>query len=559
MPLLSAMPLGALILNDQYDICAANPIFLDLLGYRRKAIIGRAFRDLTLTDHTDELARILGATAAAAVCFHMASCFVAAQGERVAATVAFSRFIADGQLQPSVLVVLIEPSALPLAPRRAEHLLHYDALTKLPNRLLFESRLEHALELCHRNASELALFLVDLDRFSHLNASLGQQLGDELLRVVALRLREAIRPADTLARLRADQFGLLFEAVNRTGETTDIARRLQATLSTPIRVRGHEVFVTASIGIAVETSLEADRNAMLAQAESALHQVKQQGRNGFRIALLASDAAGDAHRQLIGLLRTGLDQGDYRLLYHPQVNLDSGVWQGVTVALHWEPRAIGPVPPERFLPLANESGIMFELGQWALATACRQLQAWLARGLPVCTLAIPIAEAQLIRGDLLLSLKRLLADNPLVAPRLELVFSELLLQKHPEQVAEVFNGLHRLGVRIALSDVGSGWVAPAVLRRLPVNAIIIHAEFIEALPDSADDLAIVQAVIAMAQALELDSYADGVRTDAQRVLLATLGCQQAQGQLFGESMSFTQIERHFCALPAPPRSPSFEN
>ncbi|WP_243651725.1 EAL domain-containing protein [Thiobaca trueperi] len=455
--------------------------------------------------------------------------------------------------------VFAEPGVTMGAPRRAEHLLHYDALTKLPNRLLFESRLEHALELCHRHEAPLALFLVDLDRFSHLNASLGHQIGDELLRVVALRLREAIRPADTLARLRADQFGLLFEAISQAEEASEIARRLHATLRAPIRARGHEVFVTASIGVAVEIGLKADRNAMIAQAEAALRQVKRQGRNAFRMTVIESADAADEHRHLLELLRTGLKKNEYRLLYRPQVDLETGICQGGEACIHWESSELGPVPAERFLPLANESGFIYELGHWALATACRQLQVWLSQGLPVCSLAIPVAEAQVMRGDLLPVLERLLIAHPAAATLLELGFSELLLQKHPEQIAQVFNGLHRMGIGIALNDAGSGWVAPAVLRRLPVRVVTIHSSFIESLPDSSDDLAVVQAIIAMAQALDLDIRADGVRTDPQRLLLLNIGCRQAQGDLFGGPLPAAQIERRFGAPPEPVPQPAFEN
>ncbi len=438
-------------------------------------------------------------------------------------------------------------------PRRADYLIHYDPLTKLPNRLLFESRLEHAIELGRRRGSPLALVLFDVDHFSHINSSLGHQIGDELLRAVALRLRVAIRPADTLARLRADQFGLLFEEIDRPLDVEEIAQRLQAILRPEIRVSNHQVFLTASIGVAFDAGMGSDRNAMLAHAESALRLVKRQGRNGFRISLAEPGDAAHEHQRLIDLLRAGLDKGEYRLMYRPRADMETGIYGGVEVLIRWDQEEIGTVPPERFLPLANESGFMAELGQWELAMACRQLQNWLGKGLPISGFSINVSEAQLTRGNLIQILERLLTENPRAAKRLDLEFSESLLQKHPEQIAEVFEGLRRLGVSITLNEVGAGWTSPAVLQRLPIKTLKIHPAFIESLPDSRGDLAVVQALIAMAQALDLEILADGVRTEAQRLLLLTIGCQQAQGALFGEPMFAPHFERRLdprpCSFP----------
>ncbi|WP_295403622.1 EAL domain-containing protein [uncultured Thiocystis sp.] len=420
--------------------------------------------------------------------------------------------------------------------RRADYLIHYDALTKLPNRLLFESRLEHAIELGRGKAMPLALMLFDLDHFSHVNSSLGHRIGDALLRAVARRLRIAVRSTDTLARLRADQFGLICEDIDRSEEIEEIARRLQATLCADLDVCNHRISVTACIGVAFDTGMNNDRNALLAHAESALRLAKRQGRNGVRISPPEHDNAVPEHQRLIERLRNGLIKGEYRLAYRPRANLESGLYVGVEVLLRWDQQEIGPVPPERFLPLADECGFMAELGQWALATACRQVQNWLEHGLTIGVFSVPVSEAQLTRGHLNQTLERLLAENPLVGSRLDLAFNESLLQKHPEQIAEVFEGLRRLGVSITLNEVGAGWISPLALQRLPIKTLRIHPNFIESLPDSRDDLAVVQALIAMAQALDLEILADGVRTDEQRQLLLTIGCQQAQGALFGEPL-----------------------
>ncbi len=453
------------------------------------------------------------------------------------------RRVVDGRGRlVNFVAVFAERGTSPSAPQRTDQLIHYDALTKLPNRLLFGSRLEHAIELGRRKESLLALFVLDLDHFAHINSSLGHQLGDDLLRAVALRLRETIRPADTLARLRADQFGLLFEEISQDEEVVEIARRLQDTLRAPVWVRSHQLHVNISIGIALSSGLGDDANSVIANAEAALRQVKRQGRNGFKISTAEPDTAYQEHRQLLDRLRLGLERKEFRLLFQPGVDMNTGDCDCVVASVHWEQPEMGVVPPERFLPLANESGAILELGNWALASACSQLHGWIGRGLAIRTLVIGIGEAQLTRGELIRTLTQLLETYPTVASRLELEFSECLLAKHREQVSEVFQGLNQLGVGITLNEVGISWTAPAVLQRLPVRALKIHSSFIEALPDSHHELAVVEALIAMAQSLNLEIRADGVRTKQQQYQLLNIGCLRAQGDLYSEPLSPANFE-----------------
>ena len=437
--------------------------------------------------------------------------------------------------------VFAERSSLPASSLLAEHLLHYDALTKLPNRLLFESRLEHAIDLGLRRGATLAVFFVDVDHFSHINTSLGHQIGDELLRAVALRLRETIRPPDTLARLRADQFGLLFEGLADDEEVSYIARRLLSALSHPFQIRDHQVFVTASIGIVADQGLESDRQAVITLAETTLRRMKRQGRNGFLVATTAGLDHSREHKQIMDLFRNSLEQGHCHLVYRPRLDMESGAIDAIEASIQWDEQALGATASEHPLLAINDTGLLIELGEWSLKTACRQLQDWLRQGLSVKALVIGISEAQMTHGDLLRHLDQLLSENPDVRHRLELAFSESLLVRHCEQIVELFDGLHRRGIRILLQDVGTGWTSPSVLQRLPLGALQIHPTFIANLPDSKHDLAVVQTVIAMAQVLDLQVMADGVRTSQQRLLLLDIGCPRALGDLLGGPMSAEQI------------------
>jgi EAL domain-containing protein (putative c-di-GMP-specific phosphodiesterase class I) len=233
---------------------------------------------------------------------------------------------------------------------------------------------------------------------------------------------------------------------------------------------------------------------------------------------------------------------EIQIIYRPGMDMSTNRCDCISASIHWEPPELGAVPPERFLPLANESGLILELGNWALDTACRHLQEWLEQELPVQRLVIGISEAQITRGNLVRHVTHLLEKYPLIATRLELELSECLLVKHREQIAEVLQGLNQLGIHITLGDVGIGWTAPAVLQRLPIKALKIHPSFIEALPNAHHELAVVEALIAMAQSLGLEVRADGVRTKEQQYQLLNIGCLKGQGDLFGAPLSASQLE-----------------
>lgn len=454
--------------------------------------------------------------------------------------------------------VFAERLAAANGPKHVAYLAHYDPLTKLPNRVLFESRLAYAMDPARRNRTPVALFLLDLDRFANINANLGHQIGDELLRAVGLRLRETIRPADTLARLSGNQFGLLLEGIQTPTEAQEIARRLRSALRAPMSVRGHQVFVTMSMGIALEACASNDVEIMVAHAATALGNVKQSGRDGFRIYAEQPGDATTARQRLTELLRAGLEKGEYELLFQPRADLETGRWTGAEVRVRWQHPELGLVPHERLLPLIESGGMLVELGQWMLAETCSRLHDWHLRGVPIGTLVLRISEAQMTRFDLVPTLERLLRANGIDAAGLELSFAESFLFKHPEQAREVFDGLHRLGVCLTLGEVGTSWLAPPVLRRLPIGRLEIHRSFVDAMPDSPDDLAVVQALIAMAQALDIDISADGVRDDRQRLLLLNIGCLQAQGDLFAPPLTASHLERCLLQASDPPPDTAIE-
>lgn len=438
------------------------------------------------------------------------------------------------------VVILADQGPSPVT-RPSDSLIHYDPLTGLPNRLLFELRLDHAILQGARRGSLLAVLLIDLDHFSHINASLGYRIGDELLRAIALRLREAIHHSDTLARLHADRFALLLEWLNDPEEATQLANRLRALMSQPLWIRGHEIHVNLSIGIALMTDQGKDARDLMLKAGLALRQAKCQGRGGIR--MIASSAQVESKGGgWIARLQAALERSEIQVRYRPGCDLGTGDPDVIEAALCWAPADLGTIVAERLWTLAEEGGLILELGELLLNESCRQFAQWIDQGLAPERLLIPISESQCLCGDLVRSVERQLLAAPALDGHLELGFSERLLVKHREPLTALFQGLNELRVGIWINDVGLGWTAPALLQRLPIRALRIHASFIEALPNAPHELAVVEALIAMAQALEIEIRADGVRTQEQRYQLLDLGCLKAQGDLFGEAMPGPNLE-----------------
>ncbi|MGQ9831588.1 MAG: putative bifunctional diguanylate cyclase/phosphodiesterase [Thermochromatium sp.] len=532
---------GVMITDPKGIVVKVNPAFTQITGYAESEILGHPPSLLNAHWHSQRffvrLWRQLRKGSWQGEIWNRRK-----NGEIYRQRLAIRRIVDACGNTVSFVALFAERSPGSAIPHLAEHLIHYDPLTKLPNRLLFESRLDHAIELGRRKEGPLALFIIDLDHFSHINTSLGYHIGDDLLRTIGLKLREAIRPSDTLARLRADQFALLFEEIRDLDEVMLIANQLRAILSAPIWIRGHLLHVNFSLGIAVSTDLREDRRTLMANAESALRQVKRQGRNGFKILSRTPDQGACEHQHLIDRLRTALGTSELQLHYRPGMDMSTQTCDSVIVSIHWAPPELGVISQEQLLTLAEEGSMILELGDWILTGACRQLQDWSDRGLAIRRLVVEISEAQLTHGDLARTLAQRLEDYPAAAKHLDLEFSERLLVKHREQIAEVFQRLTELGIGIGLNEVGIGWTAPALLQRLPIRTLKIHASFIEALPDAHHELAVVEALIAMAQALGLEIRADGVRTKEQQYQLLSIGCLKGQGDLFGKSLSAAQFE-----------------
>ena len=450
-----------------------------------------------------------------------------------------------------------------LGQRLAHQALH-DTITGLPNRALLQDRLTQALNQSQRNGEQVGLFLLDLDGFKFINDTLGQADGDTLLRAIAERLLGSVRRSDTLARLKGDEF--LFVACNlddRRGSTA-VAEKLLSILTTPFVINGRELFLTASLGVSLFPIDGPDGATLQRNAEAALARAKSQGKGGMAFFAPEMNAAALERIELEGELRRAIENGEFRLHYQPQVDFQGNCF-AVEALVRWQHPRLGLVPPGRFIPIAEDSGLILQLGEWVLREACRQLQAWRARpGLSQLRIAVNVSALQFAQANFVATVARILAETELDPRRLELELTEsLLLHNTPEETEKVAS-LRRTGVTLAIDDFGTGYASLSYLHRLPIDTLKIDRTFVEAIdapiPDDSERAAeqgdaetssrtaVIRAILLMGRSLGINVLAEGVETEAEREFLIRHGCEMMQGYFFGRPVPAEEIEKKFEAL-----------
>jgi diguanylate cyclase (GGDEF)-like protein/PAS domain S-box-containing protein len=427
------------------------------------------------------------------------------------------------------------------AEERLAFLAQYDLLTGLPNRNLFRDRLSQALARAKRSGTLVALMFFDLDRFKQINDTLGHGIGDNVLQAVAARLRDHLREVDTISRLGGDEFTLIVEGVDDAAQFIPVAEKIRDSLSSPISVDGHEIFVSTSIGITVYPRDAEEADELVKNADMAMYRAKHEGRNTylFYTQEMAARTYGQLH--LERGLRRALERREFVLHYQPTVEVASGRLVGVEALIRWNGQQ-GMVPPGAFIPLAEETGIIVDIGAWVLREACAQAMAWRSAGLPPMQIAVNVAPRQFVQHDLLQTIRTILEETGLPAQFLEIEITENAIMQQGEGVIDTLKRLNQLGVRIAIDDFGTGYSSLAYLKRFPVQDIKVDQSFVRDIGSDPDDAAIVRAVIAMARSLGLRVIAEGVETEAQLAFLRELSCDVFQGYLLSPPLPAGELE-----------------
>ncbi|HSC83464.1 MAG TPA: EAL domain-containing protein, partial [Pseudomonas sp.] len=450
--------------------------------------------------------------------------------------------VRDGEpLRPQFVLTFTDLSQYRDSQERLAHLVHFDQLTDLPNRLYASERLSHALDRAQRHQERVAVLFFDLDHFKTINEGLGHKIGDELLIAVARRLQQRLRNEDTLARLNSDEFLVVLENVQRPEEAATTARALLELLERPLPLsNGREAYLGASIGISLYPDDGHTTDELLRSADAALHQAKLHGRNTFRFYTQGLTHQAHTRLTLEGQLRQALKRNEFTLHYQPLVDSDSGRAIGVEALLRWSGEQ-GMISPAQFIPLAEDTGLIVPIGTWVLREACRQMQFWRRQGLPLETLAVNLSPRQFRQADLLQQVREALHDSGLPASCLELEITEGALMDNVERARETLVALKGLGLKLAIDDFGTGYSSLAYLQRFPLDKLKIDQSFMQGVPDDQANLEIVATIIGLARNLKLNVLAEGVETREQLQALRQLGCNACQGYLFSRPLSAIQL------------------
>jgi diguanylate cyclase (GGDEF)-like protein/PAS domain S-box-containing protein len=411
------------------------------------------------------------------------------------------------------------------------NLAYLDALTGLPNRLLFHDRLMQSIERARRSRQMLAVLVVDLDRFKLINDSLGLEKGDQVLRAVADRLNRALRRSDTVARLGGDEFMLLAAAASAEA-AAKVAQKVLDTLRPPFSVNGHELTTGASIGIALFPHDGDDADTLIKNADTALSRAKEQGRNHYQFYTNDMNATAFERLMLESRLRKALEQGELVVHYQPQLSFETGRIVGVEALVRWFHPDLGMVPPAEFIPLAEETGLIVPIGEWVLRTACRDGRRWQEMGFAPLRVAVNLSARQFQQRDLVESVGRVLEETSLPATDLELELTESVIMRDAAESVRRLRELTALGIQLAVDDFGTGYSSLGYLRTFPIRSLKIDRSFIRDIDRDPNGAAIAQAIIALASSLSLKVIAEGVETREQLDMLRGYGCQEMQGYFF---------------------------
>jgi diguanylate cyclase (GGDEF)-like protein/PAS domain S-box-containing protein len=421
------------------------------------------------------------------------------------------------------------------------HLAHHDALTGLPNRSLLLDRLGQAKALANRLKHQVAVLFLDLDRFKIINDTLGHEVGDRLLQDVAKRLGGCIREVDTVARIGGDEFIIVLVNIKTERDAEHIALKITKTLAKPYYIDSHELFITSSIGICFYPTDSADPDGLIKKADIAMYSAKGQGRNNFQFYAVGMDEHAEKILSLATSMRKALDRSEFRLWYQPKVDILTGRVTAMEALLRWQHPELGQLPPSEFIPLAEETGLIIQLGEWVMREACRQNKEWQDAGLPPIRVAVNLSGYQLQQKNILDVVRKTLTDTGLKSDYLEFEVTETVIMQNPDFATSVLKEFRNLGIHISIDDFGTGYSSLAHLKRFSVNTLKIDKTFVRDVEINSTDAAIATAIIAMGNSLNLKVIAEGVETEGQLSFLRENLCDEMQGYLFSKPLPSDQV------------------
>jgi diguanylate cyclase (GGDEF)-like protein/PAS domain S-box-containing protein len=524
--------------RDTQAFLAANAAALSHYGFSRDRLLSMTLHELRAVGHETVGAEDDPLEAAVTTSKHRTR-----DGQTIEVVV-FSRQL-DYEAVPAVLIAVIDVTERKAAEARIAHMAHHDALTDLPNRVLFRQRMADALAQRSRSGNLIGTLCIDLDNFKLVNDTLGHPIGDGLLQDVAARIERVIRKRDTAARLGGDEFAVLVPEMKSPQELAVLAQRLIDVISQPYVIEGHMVTVGSTIGIAVAPTDGADADHLLRNADLALYRAKAAGKSTFRFFEPEMDAQAQTRRQLEIDLRAAIAMEKLEVHYQPLVDLVTKDVVGFEALLRWPHPERGYIPPSEFIPLAEETGLITPLGNFVLRRACADATAWPEH----IKLAVNLSPMQFRVGNVLRTVSDALTTTGLAPDRLDLEITESVLLDRTDHVIAELHALRALGVRISMDDFGTGYSSLSYLRAFPFDKIKIDRSFVRDLPSNRHTLAIVRAILGLASGLDMKVVAEGIETQADLACLAAEGCKEGQGFLFSEARPQDEVLKLLAEAP----------
>jgi len=511
-------------------IVDANESFFRLVGYTHEKIVGHTATEVGLIEE-EERQRFRDELNTQGSVRNFEMYLHAHSGEKLLVSTSASRAELVGEDCFIALVIDITQSAQ--AQARVHYMAHHDALTGLPNRVLMQDRIGQEIAHAHRTHQKMAVLFIDLDHFKHINDSLGHLIGDQLLQMAAIRLQRCLRENDSVARLGGDEFVIILSELAHTKDVIVVADKVLETLGMPFSLAGHELHVSGSIGVSIFPTDGEDAETLMRAADTAMYYAKESGRDNYQFFTPTLNNAAQQRMAFVNRLHQALEHDEFTLYYQPQVDIETGQIFSVEALLRWQKKGKEAISCSEFIAVAEDTGLILPIGEWALRRACQELAQWRATVHPDLRIAVNLSARQFYQPGFENLVARILCESGVPATALELEITEGMLMRPSDVNLTTLEQLSQMGVQLAVDDFGMGYSNLAYLRRFPITTLKIDRSFVSGIGKDPHDMAIVSAIIAMAQNLQLTLIAEGVENAQQAVFLQAHGCKSAQGFYYG--------------------------
>lgn len=541
---------GIVSISESGSIELFNPGAERIFGYRGADIIGSNVSMLMpepyRSEHDEYLRRYLETGAAHVIGTGREVRAQRGNGEIFPLELHVSEYYLEGRRQ--FIGIMRDITERKATEEKIIHLAHHDALTDLPNRRLVQERIQQTIAWARRSGAQFAVMFIDLDKFKGINDTLGHDVGDRLLQMVAHRLTECLREEDTVGRQGGDEFIVLLGILSAAEDAALVAQKILDALSTPFIINGRDLHTSASIGIAVYPQDGTDVETLLKNSDTAMYHAKETGRSNYQFFTQAMNAAATERLLLESSLRQAIDRNELLLHYQPLVSLGEGGIVATEALVRWNHPELGLVSPVRFIPVAEDSGLIVPLGEWVLRQACTQLKQWREQGVPLRRMVVNLSPRQFRQKHLVQTFSRVLSETGVDPHWLGLEITESVIMENPEVSIGILEELKALGIELSLDDFGTGYSSLGYLKRFPIDKLKIDQSFVRDITTDADDKAMVAAIIVMAHQLNIRVVAEGVETEAQLAFLREQGCDEYQGYYFSKPLPADEVYAKFGAM-----------